>query len=81
MHLNQLNFHHLFYFWRVAKLGHLTRAALEDRGCAVADLPVLTDVDTPEDARAVAATMPPASRFRRALEALDPAGAGPGSPV
>jgi LysR family transcriptional activator of nhaA len=29
MHLNQLNFHHLFYFWRVAKLGHLTRAALE----------------------------------------------------
>lgn len=27
--LNQLNFHHLFYFWRVAKLGHLTRAADE----------------------------------------------------
>ena len=27
--LNQLNFHHLFYFWRVAKLGHLTRAAEE----------------------------------------------------
>ena len=23
----QLNFHHLFYFWRVAKTGHLTRAA------------------------------------------------------
>jgi len=64
-----------------ADTGALTRAALEDRGCAVADLPVLTDVDTPEDARAVAATMPPASRFRRALEALDPAGAGPGSPV
>ena len=29
MHLNQLNFHHLYYFWRVAKLGHLTRAAEE----------------------------------------------------
>lgn len=27
--LDQLNFHHLFYFWRVAKLGHLTRAARE----------------------------------------------------
>lgn len=29
MRLEQLNFHHLFYFWRVAKLGHLTRAAEE----------------------------------------------------
>jgi LysR family transcriptional activator of nhaA len=29
MKLEQLNFHHLFYFWRVAKLGHLTRAAEE----------------------------------------------------
>ncbi len=29
MKLDQLNFHHLFYFWRVAKLGHLTRAAKE----------------------------------------------------
>ncbi len=29
MKLEQLNFHHLFYFWRVAKLGHLTRAAKE----------------------------------------------------
>ena len=29
MELNQLNFHHLFYFWRVARLGHLTRAAEE----------------------------------------------------
>ena len=29
MNLAQLNFHHLFYFWRVAKLGHLTRAAEE----------------------------------------------------
>ena len=29
MNLEQLNFHHLFYFWRVARLGHLTQAALE----------------------------------------------------
>lgn len=29
MNLEQLNFHHLFYFWRVAQLGHLTRAADE----------------------------------------------------
>lgn len=29
MNIEQLNFHHLFYFWRVAKLGHLTRAAAE----------------------------------------------------
>lgn len=27
MNLEQLNFHHLFYFWRVAKMGHLTRTA------------------------------------------------------
>ena len=27
MNIGQLNFHHLFYFWRVAKLGHLTQAA------------------------------------------------------
>ena len=27
MKLEQLNFRHLLYFWRVAKLGHLTRAA------------------------------------------------------
>lgn len=27
MDLRQLNFNHLFYFWRVAKLGHLTQAA------------------------------------------------------
>ena len=29
MRLDQLNFNHLFYFWRVAKLGHLTQAAQE----------------------------------------------------
>ena len=27
MDIEQLNFHHLFYFWRVAKEGHLTRVA------------------------------------------------------
>ncbi|MGV3725248.1 LysR family transcriptional regulator [Hydrogenophaga sp.] len=27
MNLHQLNFHHLFYFWQVAKLGQLTQAA------------------------------------------------------
>lgn len=27
MNLEQLNFHHLFYFWRVARTGHLTRTA------------------------------------------------------
>lgn len=29
MKLDQLNFHHLYYFWRVAKTGHLTRVAGE----------------------------------------------------
>lgn len=29
MKLEQLNFHHLFYFWKVARLGHLTQAAAE----------------------------------------------------
>lgn len=29
MDLKQLNFHHLFYFWRVAKIGNLTRASEE----------------------------------------------------
>lgn len=29
MKLEQFNFHHLFYFWRVAKGGHLTRTAQE----------------------------------------------------
>jgi glycosyltransferase A (GT-A) superfamily protein (DUF2064 family) len=51
--------------------GILTRAALVDRGCLITELPVLTDVDTPEDARVVAAAMSPASRFRRTVEALD----------
>jgi LysR family transcriptional activator of nhaA len=29
MNVEQLNFHHLFYFWRVARSGHLTQAARE----------------------------------------------------
>lgn len=29
MHVEQLNFHHLLYFWRVAKAGHLTQVANE----------------------------------------------------
>jgi LysR family transcriptional activator of nhaA len=29
MQLEQLNFHHLFYFWRVARAGHLTQVARE----------------------------------------------------
>ena len=29
MKIEQLNFHHLFYFWRVARAGHLTRVAQE----------------------------------------------------
>jgi LysR family transcriptional activator of nhaA len=29
MKVEQLNFHHLFYFWRVARAGHLTQVAKE----------------------------------------------------
>lgn len=29
MKIEQLNFHHLFYFWRVAKAGHLTQVATD----------------------------------------------------
>ncbi len=54
-----------------ADTGALTRAAIEDRGCVIRELPVLTDVDTPADVRSVAAAMAPTSRFRRALEALE----------
>jgi glycosyltransferase A (GT-A) superfamily protein (DUF2064 family) len=51
--------------------GALTRAAIVARGCTVAELPVLTDVDTPEDARLVARRMIPLARFPRALGRLD----------
>jgi uncharacterized protein len=54
-----------------ADTGALTRAAIEDRGCSITELPMLTDVDTPADARTVGAAMSPTSRFRRTLEALD----------
>jgi len=29
LEINRLNFHHLLYFWRVAQIGHLSRAAQE----------------------------------------------------
>ncbi|GAA1192292.1 TIGR04282 family arsenosugar biosynthesis glycosyltransferase [Prauserella alba] len=45
-----------------------TRAALAGRGLDVASLPLMSDVDTEEDARAVAGTVP-GSRFARAVEA------------
>mgnify|MGYP006163931247 CR=1 FL=1 len=32
MKVEQLNFHHLFYFWRVARTGHLTRATRREAG-------------------------------------------------
>ena len=57
--------------------GGLTRAALANRGCVVSELPELTDVDTPEDARAVASAMPAVSRFRQTLEALDARSSSP----
>jgi uncharacterized protein len=43
--------------------GELTRAALLARGLRVAELPVLSDVDTAADALAVAALCPAGSRF------------------
>jgi rSAM/selenodomain-associated transferase 1 len=49
--------------------GALQRAALVASGLSVADLPVLTDVDTPDDALAVAA-LAPDSRFARLVAAL-----------
>lgn len=61
--------------------GALTAAALAGVGCAVTGLPVLTDVDTPEDARLVAGGMDPAARFPSTLEQLDPAPVGPTQPA
>lgn len=51
--------------------GARTHAALVALGCLVADLPVLTDVDTPEDARLVARAMAPGARFPQVLRRLD----------
>ncbi len=51
--------------------GALTLAALAALGCAVAELPLLTDVDTPDDARLVAGGMATTSRFAQALRRLE----------
>lgn len=63
-----------------ADTGRLTRAALEDVGLRVLDLPPLTDIDHFPDALAVAADCPSESRTRRVVNAvaaaLDPAGDG-----
>jgi hypothetical protein len=50
--------------------GVLTREALERLGLVVGGLPVLADVDTPEDARAVAGAMDPDARFPQALDRM-----------
>ncbi|WP_305787015.1 TIGR04282 family arsenosugar biosynthesis glycosyltransferase [Symbioplanes lichenis] len=52
--------------------GSLTLAALRKRGVRVGTLPVLRDVDTAEDAYAVAELCPPNSQFRAAVAALGP---------
>ena len=57
--------------------GALTRAALVALGSTVAELPVLTDVDTPDDARRVARGMTPGARFPRALRRMEPSPVGP----
>ena len=51
--------------------GRLTLAALRERGLSVGPLPVLRDVDTAEDAHAVAACCP-GSRFARAVQTMVP---------
>jgi hypothetical protein len=56
-----------------ARTGALTLAALSARGLRVVALPVLSDVDTAADARAVAALCPAGSRFPLAVgELLSP---------
>ena len=49
--------------------GALTLEALHHKGLRVATLPMLRDVDTADDAVAVAAACPPHSRFARAVAA------------
>ncbi|MGH9087029.1 MAG: TIGR04282 family arsenosugar biosynthesis glycosyltransferase [Acidimicrobiales bacterium] len=51
-----------------ADTGARTRAVLERAGLAVSELPVLTDVDTPADAWAVADAMGADTEFRRAAD-------------
>jgi glycosyltransferase A (GT-A) superfamily protein (DUF2064 family) len=46
----------------------LTRAALEQAGLTVLDLPELTDIDHFPDAVSVAAECPPGSRTRRVVD-------------
>jgi uncharacterized protein len=54
-----------------ADTGALTRAAIERLGLEVSELAMLTDVDTPEDAREVARLMDPLARFPQTLASLD----------
>ena len=56
----------------------LTRAALEQAGLTVVDLPQLTDVDHFPDALSVAAECPPGSRTRRVVDEVA-TGLGPPS--
>ena len=51
--------------------GARTLRALQDSGLRVSSLPVLRDVDTVADARAVADLCPAESQFRRVVTALD----------
>jgi glycosyltransferase A (GT-A) superfamily protein (DUF2064 family) len=53
-----------------ADTGRLTRAALEDAGLRVLDLPPLTDIDHFPDALAVAAECPPGSRTRQVVASV-----------
>jgi rSAM/selenodomain-associated transferase 1 len=55
------------------RTGELTLAALRDRGLRVALLPRLRDVDTADDAYAVARECPPQSAFVRAVASYLPA--------
>jgi hypothetical protein len=51
-----------------ADTGASTLAALRGTGCSVFDLPMLSDVDTPDDVWAVAMDMPADTHFRDAAE-------------
>jgi glycosyltransferase A (GT-A) superfamily protein (DUF2064 family) len=53
-----------------ADTGARTRAALEDAGLTVLDVPPLTDIDHFPDAVSVAAQCPPRSRTRRVVDGI-----------
>ncbi|NYJ07224.1 TIGR04282 family arsenosugar biosynthesis glycosyltransferase [Petropleomorpha daqingensis] len=53
-----------------ADTGSRTRAALEDAGLTVTDLPTLTDIDEFPQALAVAARCPPTSRIARTVSGI-----------